>query len=222
MVLGALGLILGGLLVPLATRLEAARYERVGEQLEAARRALVGYAVAHDMQLPCPDDDALGTPGYGQPDAGTPCAVTEGWLPNVTLGVDELDPWGNRLRYAVDSDLAVGLGAPPVGAPYDLASDLVVRDLGRLSVARDGLVLAAQDTVAAVVFSCGADGRASDENNGDTPFGAASARCGMPGSWDRHYAMADIARDGFDDALVWLGLNELVLRLSSAGLWPPE
>ena len=72
-VLAIVGFILGGLLVPLRTQFDAARYDTVRAQLRTAEEALIGYAVANGGRLPCPvtDDDDLTTPydddGYCNP-----------------------------------------------------------------------------------------------------------------------------------------------------------
>ncbi len=66
----------------------------------AVTKSLIGYALANNQCLPCPDTNGDGlsdTPcGTGAPIAGT--------LPWVSLGLGAQDSWGRRLRYVVDPD----------------------------------------------------------------------------------------------------------------------
>ena len=127
-----LALLLGGLLIPLSTQLEGARQREAQRALELIREALVGYALANG-RLPCPaapnvpagvlDGNGING-GAEQRNAAAPGACTNtvlstappispidpqrasGVVPFVTLGVPELDPWGQRFSYVVDHALA--------------------------------------------------------------------------------------------------------------------
>ena len=59
--LAIIGLVLGALLVPLGTQMDAARYASVRTQIHDAREALLGWAVING-RLPCPDTDGDGLP----------------------------------------------------------------------------------------------------------------------------------------------------------------
>ena len=98
-VLVIVGLLLGGLLLPLGTQQEAQRVNETESALNEARDALLGYAVANGS-LPCPDTD---NDGVEDPLAG-PCSAQEGQLPWATLGSRSLDEvGGNRFRYRLAS-----------------------------------------------------------------------------------------------------------------------
>ena len=98
-VLVIVGLLLGGLLLPLGTQQEARRIGATQEALDEAREALFGYAVANGS-LPCPDTD---NDGVEDPLAGA-CNAQEGELPWATLGTPGNDAVaGNRFRYRVAS-----------------------------------------------------------------------------------------------------------------------
>ena len=127
--LAIVGLLLAGLLLPLGAQNEQRSVSATQGHLEAAREALIGFAIVNG-RLPCParsssagaevrvaDDDAIvanrgkcqnagGVEDYygGTLSDGT----VGGLLPAVTLGfqpVDSagfaVDAWGNRIRYAV-------------------------------------------------------------------------------------------------------------------------
>lgn len=109
-----IGLVLGGLIVPLASQVQS---RKVGEAESAIRdinEALLGFAIANG-RLPCPatiatngaenrrNDDA----GVGAIDAKTDgCRGGNyvGFLPWATLGVADADVWGNRYLYRVTNE----------------------------------------------------------------------------------------------------------------------
>ncbi|HOY71411.1 MAG TPA: hypothetical protein PL131_12120 [Methylotenera sp.] len=78
--------------------------------LAKAKNALIGWSVmrgglvgtARPGELPCPDNDAPGTSGYGVED-GSCVAGKVGRLPWKTIGVEELtDGYGEPLWYVID------------------------------------------------------------------------------------------------------------------------
>jgi len=206
-----IGLLLGGLLVPLATQFQARRSADAEAHLALAREALVGFAISQAAaRLPCPDTD---DDGVAEP---PPCDDTEGWLPHVTLGLPAQDPWGRRLRYIADNNYTAAAGVPN---PPATAGTLEVRD-------RDGNaltpVLGSTNGAAAVVFSCGANGIPDLENDGDGVTPNADADCSNPGApVNSVYTEGVITEDVFDDQLVWLSKHSLVSRLVRSGRWPP-
>ena len=115
------GFLLGGMMTMLSVQVEQRNWSDTQRQLEAARDAILGYAIANG-RLPCPATSAsagaevrvvaTGVCGAaGNPQdyyGGVIAGVTYGLMPAVTVGyqpVDTqgfaLDAWGNRLRYAV-------------------------------------------------------------------------------------------------------------------------
>lgn len=110
-VLFVLTLLLGGVLTPLGQQIAERQSSETRRAMDAARTALVGYALGHQANagighLPCPDmrgAGIAGIPNDGQEDrdADGGCATQEGNLPWITLGLAEGDAWGNRLGYAV-------------------------------------------------------------------------------------------------------------------------
>ncbi|MDJ0864333.1 MAG: prepilin-type N-terminal cleavage/methylation domain-containing protein [Gammaproteobacteria bacterium] len=136
-VLVVLGLLLGGLLMPLATQVDVARIRETNDALDKVEEALLGFAIANGNRLPCPASDELGLED---------CSVAvEGFLPWRTLGVGRYDAWGRTFRYRPDGAYVAAVGFPP-----DTTSGLEVRD-------RAGTVLTAADpnAPAAIIFSTG-------------------------------------------------------------------
>ena len=124
-VLVIVGLLIGGLLVPLATQKEQQRRGENAALLNEAAQALIGFAIVNG-RLPCPDTDALNSPTSGQEN---PCAADNttayyGRLPWVTLGINaEFDPWADgtvthTVRYAVNGTYvgAIALDAESVAS----------------------------------------------------------------------------------------------------------
>lgn len=113
-VVAIVGLMLGALLIPLTAQMDQRRLLETRAQLENAREALLGYAMANG-RFPCP----AAAPGGGTTavEAFAPTGTTangkcasffNGYLPGVTLGLSPADSagylqdgWGNPIRYAV-------------------------------------------------------------------------------------------------------------------------
>ena len=122
-VLFVVTLLLGGMLTPLGQQIAERQTQETRRTLENARTALVGYALRHHAsgdagRLPCPDlriPGAAGNANDGLEDRlpEGACAALSGNLPWNTLGVAEIDAWGNRLTYAVAQDWS----RPPAEQP---------------------------------------------------------------------------------------------------------
>ena len=124
-VLVILGFVLAALLLPLQAQRENTLRLQTENQLEIARKAIIGFAQTHG-RLPCPATDSDtgiypdGT-GISNPNVSGACAQQLGFLPAATLGIQPTDPngfaidgWGNRIRYAV-TQKEVSNDAAPVG-----------------------------------------------------------------------------------------------------------
>jgi prepilin-type N-terminal cleavage/methylation domain-containing protein len=141
--------IIGGLAVPISTRLAEQQYADTQANIDKAVEALVGYAVLTG-RLPCPDVNTIGAAdnrdGTEKP-AGGPCAsgvaggaidysnstgagVSWGDLPWQTLGLQapyNQDAWNNRLRYAVVTTLAGAVADSPIKTNLRIAAMLDIR-----------------------------------------------------------------------------------------------
>lgn len=104
-VLVILGFVIGALLLPLQAQRDIGFRTQTENQLEIARKALIGFAQAHG-RLPCPATDTSN--GIENPLNGGTCTVAVGFLPAATLGIRPtdtsgyaIDGWNNRIGYAV-------------------------------------------------------------------------------------------------------------------------
>ncbi|NIR28068.1 MAG: prepilin-type N-terminal cleavage/methylation domain-containing protein [Gammaproteobacteria bacterium] len=208
-VVAIVAVLLGTLLVPLATQVEVVNMKRTHEHLETIQEALIGFAVTSGNRLPCPDTD-----GDGVAEAPGACDDLEGYLPWVTLGLGRQDAWGRRFRYRANNAYTAPGGVP---SPPDTtgAQTLAVQD--RDSAA---LTMGDPDAPAAIVFSCGKNGRPDLENDDDgTPnTGADCSNATAPANGT--YVQGSFTEDTFDDLLVWLSKHTLLGRLVKAGTWP--
>lgn len=219
-------LLLGSLLVPLATQVEKRRYSETEKQLEYIREALIGFALAK-RYLPCPaisvadgrEDRDMATDECTDPGAG-PRRV--GFLPWVTLGVTQYDAWNNLLRYSVDPDFA--RSDPDFFFALDSIGDIQIKT-------RDGagaVVNLTNIEIPAIVLSHGKNGFGATTSTGAARF--------SPGGWagdeednatefDEAYVREKTENAGatggvYDDIVVWVSLNQLFARMVSAGRLP--
>lgn len=224
-VLVIVGLLLGGLLMPLSTQVEQRRISETQKALDEIKEALIGYAASHvDASnhpfLPCPDKTVaggVGTPNDGQEDrnvVGT-CVVSEGNLPWVTLGGADADSWGNRFHYrvtAVFSDSATGFALTSAG-------DITVQ-----SAAIGGTAVAT--SVPAAVLSYGKNGFGATNFSGGINPAPTSAdelenTAGVATTFVSHIR-TDVGTPAgeFDDIVIWLSPNILFSRMIAASALP--
>ena len=123
-VIGIVALLLGALLVPLATQIQGRNIKETRESLAEIKEALTGFAMTQG-RLPCPDTDA-GPDGLENDPCGVLPQSSEGFLPYLDLGVPATDAWGHVFRYAVTSEFTKPTipGAPPLGGQLDLGDSL--------------------------------------------------------------------------------------------------
>ncbi len=215
-VLFILGLLIGGLLIPLATQVEQRDRRMVNEQLEEIKQALLGYAVINEA-LPCPTFEADPTSaGYGLPvSAGDPQCDEEGILPWKVLGIPETDPWGSPRssngdpwlgywRYRVDETFTNGAGFTLDTTPDE---NLIIKQIID-SGSRD-LTSSGDNTPVFIVYSTGPD----RERNGLNIPDASDP--------DEHeYQGGPPIKDNFDDITVWMTRPILLSTMLSAKKLP--
>jgi prepilin-type N-terminal cleavage/methylation domain-containing protein len=220
-----IALLLGSILVPLATQVEQRQLSDTQRALGEIKEALIGFALANG-HLPCPDKTGGGGEGIandGNEDfnaATGACVVSEGNVPWVTLGVGASDPWGNRFRYRVTA----GFAQRPPGATFSLttAGSLTVTCPAPgcnpsytyttnapavvLSHGRNGLGAVSAATGSANPAPTGTD--ELENANGNATFVS------------RAPSAAGATAGEFDDVVTWLSVNILLNRMVAAGKLP--
>ncbi len=98
-VLVIVGLLLGGLLVPISAQIDLRNYSDERKSMEDINAALLGFAMSNGY-LPCPAVSAF---NGAEDRTGTTCTGGKriGYLPWATLGLHKLDNWGHLYRYSV-------------------------------------------------------------------------------------------------------------------------
>ena len=106
-VLLILGLALAATVMPLNRMFQSSQLSANQERLDAAREALLTFAAVNG-RLPCPDRTGDGREDQraaaDPPSFGCAGNIYEGFLPWATLGVQQTDYWGTRLRYRVSAE----------------------------------------------------------------------------------------------------------------------
>lgn len=209
-VLFIITLLLGGMLTPLSQQISERQTRETRTTLEAARTALIGYALSHRDRdgrpyLPCPDQ-----PGGDGIEDRLPegrCAVAVGTLPWHTLGVAESDAWGNRIAYAVAQQFA------------DASHGIIPQPVFESAIAICQDQACAQPlTAAAALLSHGRNGFGAHNSMGKTNLGPTSASeranvDGTPRLISRPPTAADSPEGEFDDLVTWISPAWLLGRL---------
>jgi len=216
-----LALLLGSVLVPLATQMDQRRISQTQRQLEVIKEALIGYAIIH-RHLPCP---AVSATNGAEDRTGTACTGGKrvGFLPWAALGLDAADAWDNLFRYSVSASHSTSDPATRFG--LDDTGDITIKTRDNAGV----LVNMSNSPGTPVVIL----------SHGKNSFGA-TARSGAarftPGSWvgdERDNAnmsttfiwrvrseVTGAAGGQFDDLVAWVTPNILNARMVAAGRLP--
>ena len=232
-VLFILTLLLGTLLVPLATQVDRSNINATQKSLDEIKEALIGFALANG-RLPCPADPTIAT---GLANAGVERATctganVNGVLPWTTLGVNETDAWGRRYTYRVTPSFADAIPAntftPPGGCaptPPPTQSSFALCSQGDITVTDGSSNIATQ--IPAVVVSHGKNGYGAYTSSG-TQLSTTGAGTDELENTDtdatfvsRPYTDNPAAPGGaFDDIVTWISPNILFNRMVAAGKLP--
>jgi prepilin-type N-terminal cleavage/methylation domain-containing protein len=228
-----LSLLLGSLLLPLATQVERRQVNETEKALSDIRDALVGYAVAQaSAHLPCPDRISGGVGGAndtandGIEDFGATgmCAVSDGNIPWVTLGVNATDAWGNRFRYLVTPAFS---NRPPAAVMTLTSTGIINICASNPSSATCGGTVYVASNVPAVIISHGKNGYGALNGSSNIQIptaGASTHELENVGGTYLNTIVSKIQSDApgqqFDDVVSWLSAHLLFNRLIAAGKLP--
>lgn len=232
MVLMIVGLLLGGMLVPLSAQMDQRNVSDTQKALSDIKEALIGYALTNG-RLPCPAVPSTPTgqtvagvsAGTAVPLSSNVCPILTGVLPWATLGVSETDAWGNRYTYRVDSNFSdsiskntYGSGCSPNPAPANASFALCsTGTLNVLSAASGGVTIAGN--VPVVIVSHGKNAAGAW-----TPQGIQLTQSSDPDEQDNSNGnttfVSHTPTATFDDLVVWISPNILYNRMVAAGTLP--
>ncbi|NRR31854.1 type II secretion system protein [Oxalobacteraceae bacterium] len=219
-VLVIVGLIIGGLVTPLAAQMEQRKISDTQKSLDDAREALLGFALRNGY-LPCPATSA----SLGLEDrAATSCAddKRQGFLPWATLGLPKLDSWNHLFRYSV---------TPAFTNSKDMFKLTTLRDISVSTRDAGGTLVpatAAADTVA-VILSHGKNGFGAVSDQGVTLIDTSASN--PDEKTNQELAGVNFVARGisdnpnapggeFDDLVVWISPNILYSRMVAAQKLP--
>lgn len=220
-VLVIVGLLLGGLLIPIAAQMDQKSYSDTKKSLDEAKEALIGYAITRGY-LPCPaisNENGLEDRG-----AGGACNEREGFLPWEELGVMPTDSWGYLYRYSVTPAFSNSTSSISV-------SPLTGRDITiRTRNTAGGLEnLSNADDIPAIIMSHGKNGLGATTKDGtlipdisltNDDEGTNNLALGRV-FISRSYTENSAAGGGeFDDVVVWISPNIYISRMVAAGRLP--
>lgn len=243
-VLVIIGVLMGGFLLTLSSRIEQSRREATRAQLADIKAALLGFATRYQY-LPCPTTPNGG--GREQRAAGG-CSVQHGFVPGRTLGLPGhynrdgllLDSWNNPIRYSISTangNALVNAGQMRAVGLDALAPDLRICDRASTSGATcaGGAITVAQG-LPFVLLSLGQDGSNfvglinpnTDEGENAAEATAAANAAGENRAYsvaaDRVFVLTtyrgDVAAGRFDDMLDWASPFVLYSRMIEAGRLP--
>lgn len=242
-------LLSGGMLVTLSTSRDIARAADAQKQLGAINDALLGFAAANG-RLPCPAKaNSSGDERFCNTMAD--CTVTttdvkdhgrcsnpfDGFLPAKTLGLTPtdaqgyaMDPWNNRIRYAVSNAdngsnfIFTGKnGIKGAWTPPTLPDASKLLRVCSSAAGATGAGAAAEcqaapsttvaDKAVAVIFSRGPNGAAAPTSADEIENGEADADA------DRLFVSTN-GSPTFDDIVSWVSPNLLYNRMISSGRLP--
>lgn len=218
-VLVVVGLLIGGLLTPLATQFEQRRISETQRNLDETREALIGFALRNGY-LPCP---AVSAQNGLEDRSGAYCTQgkRQGFIPWATLGVPRTDAWGRMLRYSVTPAFTNSQLQFNLGTPRDIT--IGTRDASGNLVSATGI-----GDIPAVVMSHGRNGygafselgvRVAAEVTGNADERANTGEAGIA-FVSRTASDASAPGGEFDDLVTWVSPNILFSRMVAAGVLP--
>lgn len=258
-VLLVVGLVLGGLIVPLAKQAQSRRISETEATAREIKESLFGFAIMNG-RFPCPatvatnglenrrNDDVANGP-VDAPIEGCRGGVYSGFVPWATLGVPEIDAWGNRFFYRVTNEFTRAKDDATANDPLNCVSPspdrnlctLGLTDLGSLTVETRNSVDKAKRSlslqVPVVIVSFGKNGFGStnsqnilqpnppatnvDENQNLNP--AAVIFMGRNNTEQQNGCSDSVVGQPFcefDDIVTWVPSSILFSRLLAAGRLP--
>ena len=236
-VLMIVGLLLGGMLVPLSAQMEQRNVTDTRKQLDEIQQALIGYAIING-RLPCPASATSN--GSESPVGGGDCVSPNfynGFVPAATLGLSGtdssgfvVDSWGNRIHYAVTAWSKTT--SPTFNNVFTTANGMSTTGISNLSpnllvcssATATGFngsscgtnnALTSSPGVPVVIYSTGKNGAyggtGADEAANPNPNSTAS---------NNQTFISHTPTPDFDDLVIWLSPNILVNRMVTAGKLP--
>lgn len=219
-VLVIVGLLLGGLLMPLSTQMEQKRISETKKAMDEANEALLGFVVRTGY-LPCP---AISATNGLEDRTGSACTggKRQGFLPWATLSVAKLDSWNHIFRYSVTPAFTNSATLFTLSTPRDITIN--TRDTAGALTSQS-----AANDIPAVIMSHGVNGLLATTdagllmvNTSATNLDEVTNASAAGTSFVTRIINKNTAAAGgeFDDLVIWLSPNILYSRMVSAQKLP--
>ena len=212
------GLLLGGMVLPLVTLQEQSVFSETRQKLAEIREVMVGYGMSHGY-LPCPAISVSNGAEDRNSSTGI-CNKRIGFLPWAELGFQKLDGWGHLYRYSVSSNFSNSTTKILLTSNGDIT--VIARDVNGATsnISNIPAVIVSHGKAAAWAFLDGgsqiADTSATniDEDiNGNNAAGTTF--------YTRDITKNTTSTGGeFDDLVVWIPSSLYINRMVSAGQLP--
>lgn len=235
-VLVIVGVLLGGFISTLASRIDHTRKSETVDELDDIKQAMMAYAFVNG-NLPCPDCDVEVPGGCLAADlndgladfaAGGACKENEaaGNVPWVTLGLGRSDAWGTRYRYAVQNEYADNVAAFTLAAP---AGSAIIQEPDFAADAGGGIPKTLANNIVAIILSQGKNGYGgiSEDNVARDAVPLINLDERNNTDDDQFYYIrpettvdVNIVGREFDDIVIWISEYELKAKMVEAGALP--
>ena len=246
-VLIIISLLLGGMMAMVSAQGEQRKWNDTQSRLEAARDALIGFAIAN-RRLPCPATCAnppqctAGSRGDEAPAGGLSSCTSSygGYLPARALGFQPidaqgfaLDAWGNRIRYALAEklDTSVSTCNTPTLPHFNNAANLKANGI---TCKPADLVICSASPATVTSTACDANSSVTNQNtlvaiifstgkNGATGGTGRNEARNLDGNAlfvSRTPDPATATGGEFDDQVLWISVGTLYAKLIAAGALP--
>ena len=226
-VLFVVGLVLGGVLQPLANRVEFENRAETTDDLDEIKDMLMGFAMVNGY-LPCPDTDGDGNENLVTAATGAPgltCASEIGELPDITLGLIGNDAWENDYTYRVDqefadrNDSANTDGKSGDGCTATLNVSFSLCSAGDITVLDGDGGNTIANNIPAIIVSHGANDDETPTSHEEENYDDSTNANDTLGSFVQRDYSQD-ATNGFDDIVIWISPHILRSKMVDAGVLP--
>ncbi|MES2181754.1 MAG: type II secretion system protein [Pseudomonadota bacterium] len=212
------GLLLGGMVLPLVTLQEQSVFSESRQKLGEIREVMVGYGMSHGY-LPCPAISVANGAEDRNSSTGI-CNKRVGFLPWAELGFQKLDGWGHLYRYSVSPSFSNSI------------TKILLISNGDITVkARDvNGVISNIPNIPAVIVSHGKSASWAFQDDGSQIADTSATNVDEDVNGNNAAGTTFYSRDvtknttaiggEFDDLVVWIPTSLYLNRMVSAGQLP--
>jgi prepilin-type N-terminal cleavage/methylation domain-containing protein len=212
------GLLLGGMALPLLTLQEQTTFSESRQKLTEIRESMIGYGMSHGY-LPCPAVSVSN--GAEDRNVGTGvCNKRVGFLPWAELGFQKLDSWGHLYRYSVSANFSNSITKILLTSNGDIT--VVARDINGATSNISNIPAVVVSHGKSAYWAYQDDGTQVADTSGtniDEDINGGNVAGTTFYTRDITKSIASTGGE-FDDLVVWIPTNLYINRMVSAGQLP--